>query len=73
MAQTARWPSRLTAPVFPDHTLARYRAQSILTETGAPGPLLPYDQALDVVRWHESHLQRQQGETMIDRIKRWMS
>lgn len=31
----------------------RQRAQSLLTETGDLGPLLPYEQALDVVQWHE--------------------
>lgn len=69
MAQVAaRWPSRLADPVFPHDTLIRYRAQSILTEPGAPGPLLPIDQARDVVRWHESHLQRRQADTVIRRI-----
>lgn len=31
----------------------RTRAQSLLTEAGDPGPLLPYEQARDVVDWHE--------------------
>jgi hypothetical protein len=31
----------------------RQRAMSLLTEAGDPGPLLPFDQALDVVNWHE--------------------
>lgn len=31
----------------------RSRAQSILTEDGSVGPLLPYEQARDVVTWHE--------------------
>lgn len=31
----------------------RSRAQSLLTEGGELGPLLPFDQANDVVLWHE--------------------
>jgi hypothetical protein len=31
----------------------RQRAQSLLTEDGERGPLLPFEQARDVVDWHE--------------------
>lgn len=54
MASAAKWPPRLAPPVHPMETTIRTRAQSILTEAGSPGPLLPYGQALDVVRWHDS-------------------
>lgn len=33
----------------------RSRAQSILTEDGSVGPLLPFEHARDVVNWHEQH------------------
>lgn len=68
MASSARWPERLAPPTFPDHNLVRYRAQSILTVAGAPGPLLPYEQALDVVNWHESQPARH-APSMMDRIR----
>ena len=35
----------------PGHTAIIYRAQSILTMNGKLGPILPYEQALDVVKW----------------------
>jgi hypothetical protein len=69
MASLARWPDRLAPPTFPDHNLVRYLAQSILTVAGAPGPLLPYEQALDVVNWHESQPARQARPTMLERIR----
>lgn len=69
MASFARWPERLAPPTFPDHNLVRYRAQSILTDAGSLGPLLPYEQALDVVRWHESQPARQPRPTMLERIR----
>lgn len=37
----------------PMETTIISRAQSILTTTGVPGPRLPYEQALDIVRWAE--------------------
>lgn len=56
----SKWPSYLGKPTDPLETLVRQRAQSILTTDGELGPLLPYDQARDVVRWHESHLRSMQ-------------
>jgi hypothetical protein len=70
MASFARWPARLAPPALPDHNLVRYRAQSILTDAGSPGPLLPYEQARDVVAWHESRLQRQQSDTFAGKVRR---
>lgn len=73
MAQVAaRWPSRLADPVFPHDTLIRYRAQSILTEPGAPGPLLPIDQARDVVRWHEQSQAMRRPRGIIQMIRERM-
>ena len=69
MAQVARWPAQLTAPVFPHDTLIRYRAQSILTQHGAPGPLLPIHQARDVVRWHEQSQAMRQPKGIIQKLR----
>ena len=73
MEQVARWPSRLAAPVFPDDNLIRYRAQSILTASGTPGPLLPIDQARDVVRWHEQSQAMRRPRGIIQMIRDWMT
>lgn len=50
------WP-RLSKPVFPADTQARMRAQSVLTgfdfkDGAAIGPLLPVEQARDVLAWY---------------------
>ena len=65
----AKWPSYLGKPIDPLETLVRQRAQSILTADGEPGPLLPYDHAHDVVRWHESHLRTLQGVSLGHRLR----
>lgn len=66
----ARWPCDLGRPVNPLDATVQMRAQSILTERGAPGPLLPIDQARDVVRWHESQLLTQQRDSLGFRLRR---
>lgn len=52
--QDTRW---LRSPVKstpnPGHNVIIYKAQSILTMNGEVGPVLEYEQALDVVRWAE--------------------
>lgn len=53
-----RWPANLGAPPDPLENVIRYRAQSILTLDGAAGPLLPIEQARDVVAWHDAHVRR---------------
>lgn len=58
--ESYRWDGPFSEAFDPIENNIRSRAQSILTEAGAAGPLLPYEQARDVVAWHESHLQRQQ-------------
>jgi hypothetical protein len=49
---SAKWPSRLAAPVDPLDTFRCARAQSLLTggEIGVCPPL-PIEQARDVLRW----------------------
>ena len=69
VASEAKWPSYLGKPADPLENVVLTRAQSILTEVGAVGPLLPYDQARDVVRWHESHLRRLQGVSLGHRLR----
>ena len=60
----AKWPSDLGSPILPMESVIRQRAQSILTTAGNPGPLLPYEQARDVVAWHESQLRRTQPNSL---------
>lgn len=67
----SKWPSYLGKPTCPLENLVRQRAQSILTTDGELGPLLPYDQARDVVRWHESHLRRLQGVSLGHRLRQF--
>lgn len=64
------WPSHLSQPINPMASTTCARAQSILTDVGNVGPFLPYEQARDVVAWHESHLQRQRGDTFTERVKK---
>jgi hypothetical protein len=56
MTADAKWPAYLGRPENPLDCTIRARAQSILTMDGQVGPLLPIEQALDVVAWHERHL-----------------
>lgn len=53
-----RWPSDLGKPPDPLENFLRYRAQSILTVAGAAGPMLPIEQARDVLAWHDAHVRR---------------
>lgn len=51
-----RWPSRLAPPVFASDTHYKQLAMSILTgmeflDGDRYGPVLPVEQAKDVVRW----------------------
>lgn len=55
MVSTRPWD--LTKPQYDDENYYRYRAQSILTGIGfrdgsSIGPLLPVEQAVDVVNWN---------------------
>lgn len=46
------WPKITEKVVLPQDNVMIYRAQSILTEGGEVGPLLPPEQAVDVVSWY---------------------
>jgi hypothetical protein len=43
----------ITANPDPMEAVVIARAQSLLTANGEVGPVLPYQQALDIVRWAE--------------------
>ena len=43
------WQSVKSTP-NPMHNVIIYRAQSLLSKNGRAGPILPYDEALEVVR-----------------------
>lgn len=65
MAYAAKpWP-KLAEPAHPGELVTQARAQSILTEAGNPGPFLPYEQAADVVAWHEQKLARERKPASI--------
>jgi hypothetical protein len=56
-SQVSTRPWDLTKPQYSDENYYRYRAQSILTGMGfkdgsSIGPLLPIEQAMDVVNWN---------------------
>jgi hypothetical protein len=52
----ALWPCDLGMPVDPIANTLIARAQSILTSDGITGPVLPIEQARDVIVWHQHHL-----------------
>lgn len=45
----------VTAMPNPADTVVIYKAQSILTMGGQIGPVLDYNEALDVIRWAEQN------------------
>lgn len=47
--------SNLSQPINALDATTIARAQSILTVDGKVGPMLPVEQATDVVAWHERH------------------
>lgn len=60
----APWPT-LAQPSRAGELTIQSRAMSILTEPGVPGTFLPYEQAADVVAWHERHLVSQRKPASI--------
>jgi len=48
------FPYLVTANPLPHESNAIYRAQSLLTKGGKLGPVLPYNEALEVIRKHEA-------------------
>jgi hypothetical protein len=50
------WPAELGPSIDAMECTWRARAQSILTCDNALGPLLPIEQARDVIAWHQHYL-----------------
>ena len=53
----AKWPARLAKPTDPREMLLAARAQSILHGDVRDASGLTTKQAVDVIAWHERHLQ----------------
>ena len=58
------WPM-LAEPSRAGDLVLQARAMSILTMDGKAGPMLPPDQAADVVAWHEQQLARERKPARI--------